>query len=201
MLISNFRYYSIKELDLLSQIAYANKIYSFLFVLNLEYPGFNKWYWSLFENSILKNEREIIFYVFNDSIAGVAILKHSKDENKICTLRVSPKFQNMGIGSALMEKSFEILDDNKPLITIHISKYNSFKSIFEKYNFSLEQQILSYYGLFKSELSYNGILSDKLIEKKSIIDVVAFSIESTVFGYPQEKKIFVIPTLNQALLV
>lgn len=201
MINSNFKYFSIKEFDTLSQIAYAKKINSFLGILNFEYPGFNKWYWSLFENNILKNEREIIFYMFNNDIAGVAILKHSSDENKICTLRVSPMFQHMGIGSILMEKSFEIFDNDKPLITIHISKYNSFKEIFEKYNFSLEQQIQGYYGLFKSELSYNGILSDNLLERKSVIDAAAFSIERMMFGYPSENKIYTIPTLNRALLV
>ena len=197
----NFRFFSMRELDILSQIAYAKKINSFLVSLNFEYPGFNKWYWSLFENSTIKNERDIIFYVFNSEVAGVAILKHDNNENKICTLRVSPKYQHIGIGSALIEKSFEIFNTDKPLITIHISKYNSFKGIFEKYNFSLEQQIQGYYGLFKSELSYNGVLSDNVIEKGSVIDSVAFYIERQMYGYPLENKTYVALDLNRTIFV
>lgn len=196
-----FNFFSFRDLDVLSQISYAKKINSFLVSLNFEYPGFNKWYWSLFENSTIKNERDIIFYTFNNEIAGVAILKHDNNENKICTLRVSSKYQHIGIGSALIEKSFEIFNSDKPLITIHISKYNSFKEIFLKYNFSLAQQIQGYYGLFKSELSYNGVLSDNVIEKGSVIDNFAFYIEKKMYGYPLENKIFTTYNLNRKIFI
>ena len=201
MLNTNFKFFSMRELEVLSQIVYAKKISSFLISLNIEYPGFNKWYWSLFKDNVLTNDRDIIFYVYNNDIAGVAILKHSNFEKKICTLRVSTRFQRMGIGSALIEKSFEIFNNDKPLITIHISKYNSFKSIFEKYNFSLEQQIQGYYGWFKSELSYNGVLSESVVDTGSVIDVVAFCIEQKMFGYSLGSKIYSIPNFNSAIVV
>ena len=190
MLNSKFVCYSLKELDVLSQIAYAKKISSFLVSLNFEYPGFNKWYWSLFENSRLKNDRNIIFYVNGTNIVGVAILKQNKEEKKICTLRVAPMYQNLGIGSALIERSFELLDCEKPLITIHVSKYRSFKHIFDKYGFELEQQITGYYGLFKSELSYNGVLDCNVTDSHSELENIIFGLERLYYGFPIENKAF-----------
>lgn len=198
MIKCNINYHIIKNLDTLNQIVYAKKVYSFLFLLNFEYPNFTSWYNSLFKNNgLLNEEREIIICTINGNVVGVAILKSDKAEKKICTLRVLPAYQYLGIGSALMEKSFELLNNDKPLITIHISKYQSFKRLFEKYNFSLEQQMQGYYGLMRSELSYNGVLSDAVPCKNSLFEQIIFDVEKRIYGYTcSDKKVFVPNTLN-----
>lgn len=195
---TDMNYYTLKNFDILSQMAYAKKVYSFLFLLNFEYPKFTQWYNSLYKtNGLLNDEREIIICTVNRNIVGVAILKNSETEKKICTLRVLPTYQCLGIGSALLEKSFELLNNDKPLITIHISKYQSFKRLFEKYNFSLEQQMQGYYGLMRSELSYNGMLSDDVPGKNSLLEQIIFDVEKRVYGYTcLDKKVFVPNTLN-----
>ena len=180
-----FKYYVMKNLDIDRQIDFSKKIYSFLFMLNFEYPNFKKWYVSLYSlEGLLNKEREILLCTIDDSIAGVLILKNNEVEKKICTLRVSPRYQGLGIGSTLIEKSFEFFNDDKPLITIHISKYHEFKKLFERYNFSLEQQAQGYYGLLRSELSYNGLLSNKIVKKPTFFEQIAFGIEKSIYNYP-----------------
>ena len=194
MMNKPYKYSLLKKQDVFTQIYYSKKIYSFLFLLNFEYPNFSRWYQSLFtKNYLLQEEREIILCTLNDKIVGVSILKCSKDEKKICTLRVSPKHQGLGIGSKLLEKSFEIFNNDKPLITIHVSKYYEFKRLFERYNFTLEQQIQGYYGLLRSELSYNGLLSHQIEKETSFLEQVAFGIEKRIYHYPSKESKILIP--------
>ena len=60
-----------------------------------------------------------------------------------------------------MELSFEWLENEKPLITLHKSKIWQFRSLFDYYGFELEQKKANYYNIFSTELVYNGILPDK----------------------------------------
>jgi len=189
----------IKNLDIASQIIFSRKIYSFLFMLNLEYPNFNKWYKSLFNNNILNEDREIILCTVDSDIAGVIILKRDKYENKICTLRVSPIYQGLGIGSTLLEKSFDYFNDDKPLITIHISKYHEFRKLFEKYGFTLEQQAQGYYGLLRSELSYNGLLTSPFVKNPTLFEQVVFKIEKSIYNYPSfDSKIYIVNQIKSS---
>ena len=193
MLNFTFEYSLLKQHDVFAQINYSKQIYSFLFLLNYEYPNFTRWYQSLFNNNhLLQKDREILLCSIDDRVVGVSVLKNNRDGKKICTLRVSPEYQGLGIGSKLLEKSFEIFNDDKPLITIHVSKYHEFKRLFERYNFTLEQQIQGYYGLLRSELSYNGLLSNQIEKETSFLEQVAFGIEKRIYHYPSiESKIFI----------
>ena len=58
---NHFDYYVMKKLDSSAQIDLSRKIYSFLFILNFEYPNFKKWYRSLYTiDGLLKENREIV---------------------------------------------------------------------------------------------------------------------------------------------
>lgn len=159
----NETYSMYSTFSLCEKVLYQNQIYDFLKRLNIEYPGFYKWYKGLFlENKELQDGREIIICEKEYRIAGVVILK-SKEEKKICTLRVAAPFQRQGIGRKLMEMSFEWLQDDKPLITMHKSKRHEFAALLEYYGFVLEQTQWNYYNIFSTELSYNGVLPEKKI--------------------------------------
>ena len=158
------RYHYFSAFSDFEKYIYREAIYNFLKKLNIEYPEFHKWYNNLFENDKnLKADREIIICEKDYVLAGVVILKSSKEEKKICTLRVAKQYQRQGIGSTLVEKSFEWLQDDKPIITMHKSKQHQFASLLDYYGFSLEQKQWSYYSLFSTELSYNGVLPEKNI--------------------------------------
>lgn len=174
------------------QTAFAIKIFSFLSLLIFEYPQFSKWYWSLYTDmGTLKKTREILICLDDTTIVGVAILKKTSDEKKVCTLRIANKYQKMGLGQIMLEKSFEILNTEKPLITIHISKHYNFNKLFNRYGFTIEQELSGCYGVFKSELSYNGILDENYSEKPfSTLTNMAYKLERRIFNYPLSNSTF-----------
>ena len=172
--IDNKLYFNYSELSPDQKRLYYIQIQNFLKKLVYEYSGFQKWISELFlSDGLLKADREIIICECNFQLAGIAILKNNDIEKKICTLRVAKPFQKQGIGQHLMELSFEWLNEDKPLITIHNSKKHEFKKLFERYNFELEEKKWGYYHLFSTELVYNGFLPEKnfLLNRIEIIDL------------------------------
>lgn len=95
---------------------------------------------------------------------GLAILKKTKLEKKICTLRVNRNFRGVGIGKKLIEFSLDWLECEKPLITLRKSKQPQFGKLFDYYGFELAQKNVDYYRMLSSELAFNGVLPKKSIE-------------------------------------
>ena len=190
------KFYKLSEMEIWQQRIYAEKIYKFLFLLNFEYPDFKKWYDTLFEkDGRIRTERQILLCLYNDELAGVAILKKNNVEDKICTLRVSGKYRQIGLGRALLKESINYLQNERPLITVHIAKYHSFKKLFDYFGFSLEQEILCCYGALKSELSYNGTITPKKVIKPTIVAESLSNLEKLIYGYPERKIICSYPSL------
>lgn len=159
------------ELDYIDKIAYIESVRCFLEDLIIEYPLHNIWFEKMI-NSMEKNyDREILLSINNNILMGIAILKNTKSEKKICTLRVGENFQKRGIGKKLITESMEILETNKPIITISQKKYDEFKKLFYYCGFDLEE---IHYGKYKKglcEFVYNGrLMPETLIgeEQKTI---------------------------------
>lgn len=172
--IKEQQYFKYSTLSCLEQTLYYDKIYAFVSRLVWEYPGFKQWYTGLFNKQKQLNQyREIIICEKEFSIAGIAILKRDETENKICTLRVAKEYQRQGIGSRLMELSFEWLQDDFPMITMHKIKKHEFQPLLEHYGFKLEQKQRNYYNIFSTELVYNGVLPEKELyfNKIELLDV------------------------------
>lgn len=185
--IGKYHYFRYSALPQFIQYSYRKEVFLFLKKLTREYPGFSNWYERLFaENNELRHEREIIICENLDKIVGVSILKRTEEEQKICTLRVAKDYQHQGIGKTLMEMSFEWLDNDKPLITLHKSKLVQFDSLFNYYGFELEQKKAHYYNLFGTELVYNGVLSDEkfYVNKFELIDY--FKLRKKYLETPRE---------------
>lgn len=158
----NEQFFKYSALSTTEKVLYYTSIKRMLGCLNFEYPNFYEWYDQLFQqNKELYSNREIIICEKDYHIAGVVILKSTSKEKKICTLRVFKPFQRQGIGKKLMEHSFEWLEQDKPLITMHKSKQRQFAPLLDYYNFTLEEKKWNYYNLFSAELCYNGTLTKK----------------------------------------
>lgn len=161
-IISNKQYFLYSDLSNELKAIYYKKIYRYLLNLVFEYQGFNTWYNNLFFTGYdLCNNREIVLCEIDYKIAAVAILKNSSMEKKVCTFRVAKEYQHQGIGHELMERSFELLKTDKPMITLHKNKLSQFSKLLDYYNFSLEQTKKHYYNIFSTELVYNGVLPEK----------------------------------------
>lgn len=168
------RYFLYSSLTSDLKAIYYKQIYKFVLRLNFEYPGFNVWYSHLFCDSCdLKSNREIVICEESNKLAGIAILKNSYEEKKICTFRVAKEYQCQGIGHQLMELCFQQLKTEKPMITLHKNKLEQFEKLLDYYDFELEQMQKHYYNLFNTELVYNGALPRKklFVDQFEIIDM------------------------------
>lgn len=151
------RYFKYSELSEFEQKLYYNYIYMFLMEANMQYPRFSEWYANLFDEALsLKPEREIIICEKEYSMAGVTILKSTKEESKICTMYVAEEYRHNGLGRRLMELSLEWLEDDRPVITLDSSKEKDFAGILKHFGFVLGGAQPGMYGSGKVELIYNG---------------------------------------------
>lgn len=141
------------------------------------YPTFRYWLQSKVFTGLHDGTRDILF-VFNTEspfrLLGVAILKNTNDEKKISSFRVYPEYQRSGIGEILMKRCFDVLEDDKPMITVPrdmslpLSDANNCYSAFDKFmkrkfpdNFVLKQKLPNYYRVGFTEYVYNGFLPMK----------------------------------------
>jgi len=137
---------------------YFDSIYQTISQLKEDYPEFHKWYYKQVKDGILNGDREIIFTVAKDYIAGVAILKKEQNEKKICTLRVFDNFQYNGIGKKLVIESFDYLHTYKPLITVSSYREHQFRRLFNFFGFEKGSELSNYYSFGKKEITFNGAI-------------------------------------------
>ncbi len=145
-------------------LVWIERVYHELKVLNGEYPNFYDWYYNKVVKALDNQSRSIFVVAEGTDIAGVLIAK-DYFEKKICTLRVSPQYCHRGIGKLLFEKSFELLNTDKPIITVSEEHVFEFNKLLKYFNFSKEKIYLNYYRRGKAEISYNGFLNKEAFEK------------------------------------
>ena len=110
-----------------------------------QYPGYTNWYYTKAIPRVLKNEGEIVFMQDAYNTAGIAILKNTKEEKKICTLLVVNEYQKKGYSKALIEECIKYLDTDYPLITIPANKIASYQSIIKAYNWKITGETNKYF--------------------------------------------------------
>ncbi|MDD4048905.1 MAG: GNAT family N-acetyltransferase [Clostridia bacterium] len=144
------------------------KLYNYLRDLAESYPQFDDWFYNVVlpEVELKKGEREIIIGIseLEDSnksiLTGIAILKKTQLEKKICTFRVHEDYRNQGVGTELFEKCFEYLGTRKPIITISQNRQEMFKNHIMRYKFEGTQILKGYYKQDSIEYVYNGCLTN-----------------------------------------
>lgn len=144
----------------------VEKVRVFLEDLRFEYPEHEKWYNGMVQELKNKKNRDMVIAYDNKKIIGVSILKKEDAEKKICSIRVAKEYQKIGIGTELVKRSLDILETDKPIITVSQSKKEEFKKIFEFFGFSLETIYNGKYLPCSKEYCYNGILLPEKILKK-----------------------------------
>lgn len=131
-------------------------IYKSLELLIDEYPDFKFWYFDKVTSETKFGNRTIIVKQQNLEIAAIAILKNDSSEKKISTFRVIEKYQNLGIGTILMEESMHILKTIHPKITVSELRIEQFNKILRKFDFRLDSLNQDYYKQGVAEFSFNG---------------------------------------------
>lgn len=146
------------------RISIFHQIKGFLSGLECNYPFFEEWLDKVFRE--VSNGRRCIIVLMDktvDVIAGLAILKDTMQEKKICTLRIAKEYRNQGCGSYLIEQAIEILKETKPLITVSEEHVDDFKPLFHKYGFKIEDKVKSVYNENKFEYYFNKPYQKKYV--------------------------------------
>jgi len=124
------------------------------------YKDIDCWFFNKVLPGISTGERTIITFKYNNYLAGLAIIKHTHLEKKICTLKIGKPFQKIGLGYMLFEKCFELLNTEKPLATVSAELLGGYVRILDFYGFKLENVLDNNYRATKSmEYVYNGELA------------------------------------------
>ena len=117
------------------------------------YPGIVEWFNKIIKEIDEDNQKRELFLAIvinedNIELAGVLILKKTKFEKKICTIRVDKKFQ--------------YLETVTPLITLpeECYKEGSYRSLFKKYNFVETSKVKGIYRDNKVEYFFNEVKNE-----------------------------------------
>lgn len=150
-------YYYSKLSDKKKTIELLKTLYNITNEIESDYPLHYSWFFEKFINGLSNGSREIIYCEVDSVPVGVAFLKKTNEEKKICTIFVKEEFRKCGIGTKILEHSFEFLGTKKPLISMPIHKEKCFQKVIDKYEWNKKQIIDACYSDNK-EIVFNGIL-------------------------------------------
>lgn len=132
-----------------------------------DYDNYKEWYLNTQVPGIYDHTRNIIIAHSNNNILGFVSLKKTPQEKKICTFYVEKTFRKNKIGTILVEKAINYLEEERPLITIPMNKLQEFTKIGEKYNWEITDIKENLYRTTYPEVIVNNELT-KEIQKDSI---------------------------------
>lgn len=127
-------------------------------IADAQYPFYDAWYFGIFLPGLRRGTRKLIVCTYQTEPIGFALLKTTASEKKICRLIVHPDFRRSGIGSLLLERSFDLLETERPLISISDKRLYCLYPFLHRYGFRLEYVLDNYYRVNSSEYVFNGFL-------------------------------------------
>lgn len=148
------------------------EVYKKLKDLEDTYPEFYDWYTETVTPELKEDtDRRNIIFAISDvlmgdeivkKLTGLAIIKNSEDEKKICTFRIFSQYKKQGVGLTLLHYCFQELGTTKPLISISKPALQEFGKYIEIYDWQLKQILPNYYKDGITEYVYNGYLVENL---------------------------------------
>lgn len=136
----------------------SKQIYYLTDHLSSDYPKHYEWFFKKHLPFVDKGEREVLFIRNYNNICGVAFLKKSENEKKICTFYVAEHGRNIGVGRTLMKATLDFLETEAPLITMPSEKVHYFLHFIHNHDWKITQIIEGYYVKNVDEVVFNGKL-------------------------------------------
>lgn len=136
----------------------ANQVYYLTDHLSSDYPKHYEWFFQKHLPFVGNGEREVFFIRKYGNVCGVAFLKNTHEEKKICTFYVAEHGRNMGVGRNLMKASIDFLGTETPMITMTKEKVPHFIHFIKNYNWIITQIVDGYYVKDADEVVFNGQL-------------------------------------------
>ena len=142
-------------------LSICDNLYEMTDFITTDYPKHKSWFYQKHLPATLQpnSGRDIIFAHDQDGfLYGTSFVKEDDMEKKICTLFVDENSRGLGVGTALVEKSMEVLGTTKPMITLADYKLPMFEGLIEKYGWVQTQEVTGLYNDKSAELVFNGFL-------------------------------------------
>ena len=154
--------FSQNDMELYTNIAKLTKS------INDTYPKHNEWLFTKFFPELKIGKRKIVMaYTEDKNPIGVALLKDTDEEKKICCLFVREDCRNNGIASCLMKESCKVLSTDKPLITVSDRNLPQLQRLLDKNGFEFSYKKKGAYQSEDTENYFNNQATEAL--KKDIL--------------------------------
>lgn len=159
-----FKIYSFKkDIAELKAILHINEtglyemVHNFLQDISVNYPKFDNWFFNTVYKEIKSEnpERDILVMLDGAFIVSIMILKNSKEEKKLCTIKVHEEYRKQNIATHMFEKSFIELNTLYPQFTVSDNNFPNFDSIIKHFNFKVSYAQNSVYDIGKNEYYIN----------------------------------------------
>jgi ribosomal protein S18 acetylase RimI-like enzyme len=142
------------DFEIIESDLHFKKIAASLADVSAYYPEFKSWLYFTFRAGIYVGERKILVAHSDGDIAGLALLKNSISEKKICTFYVLPEYRDDGVGRSLMHKSLQTLGHNDIGISVSEERHSELSPLLRSCGFSLDSVLPGRYRNEKSEFFY-----------------------------------------------
>lgn len=124
--------------------------------LDKYYPNITHWYTNKVIPGIIVGDEKMIIATENNIIKGFVMGKKTEAETKLRCIRVVPDYQYNGLGTTLIEKMTELLECEKPHLTVAEELIHHYSRIFvNRYNFNLDHVSKGEYRNNKLEYHFN----------------------------------------------
>jgi hypothetical protein len=137
-------------------------VYAALSHLSAVYPGFERWYHYSVVPGIRIGTRCILVARKQAQILGVAILKKTDLEQKLCTLWVDPNCRKLKVATTLAARAFDWLGTRYPLLTVPEERMGEFAPLLNYWRFHERERLVGYYRPGKVEYAFNSYLRPKV---------------------------------------
>lgn len=131
------------------------------------YPKFDSWFSSRVISGLGSTRKILIASTQECPLVGICVLKNEEGEKKICSLRVDVRHRGQGVASSLLRKSVELLEDDKPLITVPAEVMPDLSPLLARMNFELSGVYRGAYRPDVDEFVYNGLLNPSVMSKRA----------------------------------
>lgn len=132
------------------------------------YPEYGKWLEEKFFPG-LKDGSRIIIAAKDETgrLAGTILLKKTAEEKKICCLFVMQDCRGRGIAGKLMQESLEVLQTDKPLLSIAEKNYPQMQKLLSLHHFKFSYRKNGAYTTNGTEYYFNNEATEIL--KKEVL--------------------------------
>ena len=136
--------------------------------INNTYPGYTDWLFNKFFPGLKDGSRKMVI-AYNDlhKPMGVALLKDTEEEKKICCLFVQEDCRGNGIANKLMKQSCAVLKTSKPTLTVSDTNLPQLQKLLDKNGFTFSYKKKGAYLQNDTENYFNNEATEIL--KKNIL--------------------------------